>query len=119
MSCFFEMSGRTVWNPANEVARLYVEQAAALARVLGVASGVGEIVNDECELDEEVFQGFVAKLLEHPRAGHPVFRELTEGFLATSLVLVERGGLELRATGFDEDGWRVRTARLSREMPRD
>ncbi|WP_405646462.1 DUF6086 family protein [Streptomyces sp. NBC_00019] len=53
--------------------------------------------NDECKIDPAVFGAFVDALLErHDRTRHAVVDALSEGFVATVLVLAGRARIEVR-----------------------
>lgn len=71
MSVFFIASdGRDVWNPASEAARVFLEQATMMARILGIDSGLGPLVSDEVVIDEARFakfgSAFAKRMLEYP-----------------------------------------------------
>ncbi|TQF05490.1 hypothetical protein E6W39_28725 [Kitasatospora acidiphila] len=77
-------------------ARLFIAEAEAVASVLGLASGVGEIISDECELELPLFEAFVAELVRrHGQSNHPILRSLIVSVAATGSVLVERAGGQL------------------------
>ncbi|MFF4298493.1 DUF6086 family protein [Streptomyces vinaceus] len=51
---------------------------------------------DECQIDPLMFKAFVDALLAwHRRTSHAVMAALSEGFVATVLVLAERAGIEV------------------------
>nr|WP_269461024.1 DUF6086 family protein [Actinoplanes derwentensis] len=99
MSQFFEdAAGVTLWNPANRVAGLFMRTTEAVGGLVSLPSGVGAMVSDECVIDVDVFVVFVEALVrEYRSSGHPVFRSLLEGWLATAVVMVWRAGRELPA----------------------
>ncbi|MEU6235633.1 DUF6086 family protein [Kitasatospora sp. NPDC047058] len=93
MSCTFQVRDEVVWDPSNTVARLFKGEAEAVASAFGLVSGVGDIIEDECEIDLPVLEEFLAELVrQYHRATHPILRSLTVGFIATASVLVERAG---------------------------
>ncbi|MCX4748852.1 DUF6086 family protein [Kitasatospora sp. NBC_01287] len=120
MSCTFQVQDEVVWDASNTVARLYTAQVEAVAGTLGLASGIGEIVEDECEIDPPTLEGFLGELLrQYHRATHPILRSLTVGVIATSLVLLDRVGGRLPATDPDQLGaWTQLRDEHARSMPR-
>ncbi|WP_433349664.1 DUF6086 family protein [Micromonospora sp. CA-111912] len=96
MSYYFTVSGDDVWDPALRIGRLFVSLADGAADVLGVPSGLAPSDSDTCDVDPLVFPRFVSALVEcYSESRHPVRRELIRGILSTSLVILERGGLEM------------------------
>lgn len=93
MSVLFEVGDETVWNPSNGAARLFHGQVAVFEAELGVPSGIGPLENDACRIDPAVLGVFAEALVgRHGYTGHSVIRALSEGFVATVLVLAERAG---------------------------
>ncbi|MFJ8914201.1 DUF6086 family protein [Amycolatopsis sp. NPDC102389] len=138
MSQYFQVGDRVLWNPSNGVSQLFLRSAEALAPVVDLPTGIGAMVSDECEIDMKVFEVFVNALVQRYRQStHPILRSLMEGFVATALVMVERGrgsvpaldaepGPDVRdiSLGHDGIGARARPERLaelcadhSRAMP--
>ncbi|MEV4921324.1 DUF6086 family protein [Streptomyces roseoverticillatus] len=97
MSQIFEVAGNVLWHPSNGPARLFLRQVPVFEAEVKGPSGVGPMVNDECQIDPAAFRNFVDALLRWYRATHhPVMTAMAEGFICTALVLAERAGLELR-----------------------
>lgn len=97
MSQYFDVGDETLWNPSNGAARLFLRHVRLYEEELGVPSGFGPMENDECEIDPAVFEAYVDALLElHDRTRHAVIDALSEGFVATVLVLAGRAGIEVR-----------------------
>lgn len=93
MSQYFQVGDQVLWNPSNGVARLFMRSAEALAPETGLPTGLGPMENDECQVDLTAFAAFVGALVErYERSNHRILHSLMEGFIATALVLVERGG---------------------------
>jgi hypothetical protein len=96
VSQYFKVGGTTVWNPSNGVGRLFVRSAEALAPVVDLPTGIrlghpGD--PDEWVIDMPDFEAFADALVDrYQRSTHLILRSLMEGFIATALVLVERGG---------------------------
>ncbi|WP_435225214.1 DUF6086 family protein [Streptomyces sp. Tue6028] len=96
MSQYFKLDGRTLWNPSNGAARLFLRQVAVFEAELGLPSGIGPMEADESRIDPVAFQMFVAALLaQHRRTSHGVMIALSEGFVATVLALAERAHVEI------------------------
>ncbi|MES5819543.1 DUF6086 family protein [Streptomyces sp. RG80] len=97
MSQYFDVGDETLWNPSNGAARLFLRHVRLYEEELGVPSGFGPMENDECAIDPAAFETYVDALLElHDRTRHAIVDALSEGFVATVLVLAERAGVEVR-----------------------
>lgn len=97
MSQYFDIGDESLWNPSNGAARLFLRYVRLYEEELGVPSGFGPMENDECEIDPAVFGTYVDALLElHDHTRHRIIDALSEGFIATVLVLAERAGIEVR-----------------------
>lgn len=140
MSQYFDLGERTLWNPSNGAAGLFLRQVSVFEAELGLPSGIGQMSNDECQIDPAALKTFVQALLEqHLRTSHAITVALSEGFVATMLVLTERAAIELTwpavspatyansndvqvpSGAWDTAGARARPARLqaeSRELSR-
>jgi uncharacterized protein DUF6086 len=93
MSRYFQVGDQVLWNPSNGVAELFVSTANALASAVGVPTGIGLMEADEYQLDLDAFGAFVDALVgRYVASRHPILRSLLEGFTATALVIVKRGG---------------------------
>ncbi len=93
MSYIFEVGDTTVWSPGLRVGALYTRMAECLAEWVGVSSGLSKMANDYYIVDAERFAAFIQALLTDPSSGHPIFNELTRGFIATSMVMLNRAGV--------------------------
>ncbi|SCF30063.1 DUF6086 family protein [Micromonospora chokoriensis] len=112
MSYYFTVSGDDVWDPALRIGHLFVSLADGAAVVLGIPSGLAPSDDDTCEVDPQVFPRFVGALFEcYSESRHPVRRDLIRGILLTSLVLLDRGGLEV-PPGFRGERELVEAVRL-------
>ncbi|WP_234042193.1 DUF6086 family protein [Streptomyces marianii] len=97
MSQYYDMGDQTLWNPSNGASRLFMSQVSVYQAELGLPSGIGPVQGDECQIDPLVFKAFVDALLAwHRRTSHAVTAALSEGFVATVLVLAERAGIEVK-----------------------
>lgn len=84
-----------------------MSQVSVYQAELGLPSGTGPMQADECQIDPLVFKRFVdALLVWHRRTSHAVMAALSEGFVATVLVLAERADIEVNwlPAGSTEDG---------------
>ncbi|WP_030898999.1 DUF6086 family protein [Streptomyces sp. NRRL F-5126] len=96
MSQYYDVGDQTLWNPSNSASRLFMTQVTAHQAEVGLPSGIGPMEADECQIDPVVFAAFVNALLAwHGRTGHAVMVALSEGFVATTLVLAERANIEV------------------------
>ncbi|WP_330261031.1 DUF6086 family protein [Streptomyces sp. NBC_00539] len=107
MSQYYDMGDQTLWNPSTGASRLFMSQVSVYQAELGLPSGIGPMQADECQIDPFVFKTFVDALIAWPRrTSHAVMTALSEGFVATVLVLAERAGVEVNwlPTGSGEGG---------------
>ncbi|MGW7363705.1 DUF6086 family protein [Streptomyces sp. NPDC054841] len=137
MSQYFDMGDETLWNPSNGASRLFLRHVAVFEEELGLPSGIGPMVADECQVDPAAFEIFVNALLaEHRRTRHRVMLALSDGFVATMVVLAERARVNVRWTppdtapgeglrdvqvpmaNWDEAAWADRLRRKARELDR-
>jgi hypothetical protein len=96
VSQYFVVGDETLWNPANGVSRMFRRQVEVFEAEWELASGIGPMENDECQISPTTFEAFVNALLtRHLRTSHPIMLALSEGFTATTLVLAERAGITL------------------------
>ncbi|MFE0173288.1 DUF6086 family protein [Streptomyces sp. NPDC059002] len=135
MSQYYDMGDQTLWNPSNGVSRLFSGQVALYEAELALPSGIGPMEADECQIDPTVFKGFVDALLAwHRRTSHAVVIALSEGFVATVLVLAERAGIavawkptdlaardelrDVRAPDPGQEQWAAALRQKARELDR-
>ncbi|MEU2792333.1 DUF6086 family protein [Streptomyces sp. NPDC007100] len=107
MSQYYDMGDQTLWNPSNGASRLFMSQVSIYQAELGLPSGIGPMQADECQIDPVAFKAFVDALLAwHRRTSHAVVAALSQGFVATVLVLAERAGIEVnwQPAGYAEGG---------------
>ena len=94
MSQYYGLGEVTLWNPSNGASRLFLRQAALFEEEMGRSSGIGPMRDDEAQISLEVFEAFVHELLAwRRRTHHAVVSALSDGFLATVLVLADRAGI--------------------------
>ncbi|WP_033355540.1 DUF6086 family protein [Kitasatospora aureofaciens] len=100
MSQYFSLGDVTLWNPSNGVSALFLRQTAGFEEVLGLPSGIGPMEEDEAEVAPDSLAVFVGALLAwRDGSNHAVLEALSDGFIATMLVLAERAGAEVRWPG--------------------
>ncbi|WP_327306194.1 DUF6086 family protein [Streptomyces sp. NBC_01298] len=100
MSQYYDLGDETLWNPSNGAARLFHRQVAVFEAELGLPSGIGPMENDECQIDPAVLGVFTeALVVRHGQTGHAIIRALSEGFVATVLVLADRAGVDVHRPG--------------------
>ncbi|WP_432069145.1 DUF6086 family protein [Streptomyces sp. AA1529] len=96
MSQYFDIGDETLWNPSNGVSRMFQRQVGVFEAELELPSGIGPMVNDECQISPDTFEIFVSALLaQHRKTHHTIRHALCEGFTATVLVLAERAGIKV------------------------
>ncbi|WP_405918142.1 DUF6086 family protein [Streptomyces sp. NBC_00728] len=107
MSQYYAMGDETLRNPSNWASRLFMSQVSVYQAELGLPSGIGPMRADECRIDPHEFKAFVDALLAwHRGTSHAVMAALSEGFVATVLVLADRAGIEVnwQPARFADDG---------------
>ncbi|GAB3885879.1 hypothetical protein GCM10029964_049260 [Kibdelosporangium lantanae] len=98
MSQYFEVGEETLWNPSNGPGILFARTARAMESIAGVPCGIGVgrwgPGDPDCHsIDLPVFTAFTDALVRRYRtSNHVILRSLLEGFLATAIVMVRRGG---------------------------
>jgi hypothetical protein len=115
-----DMPGRGIWCPPADVARAFTGSARMCADVHGVDSGVGEVVEGACFIDFAEFTQLSALAVHRfSTSGQGVLRSLTLGFIATSLVLIDRSGHPAPAMpGPDQErAWTALRDQHARVMP--
>ena len=94
VSQYYELGEVTLWNPSNGASRLFLRQAELFEEEVGQSSGIGPMQNDQAQISPEEFEAFVHALLAwRRRTHHAVVAALSDGFLATVLVLADRAGI--------------------------
>jgi hypothetical protein len=100
VSQYYELGGVTLWNPSNGVSRLFLRQVALFEDEVGVSSGIGPMVGDEAQISAEPFEAFVAAVLAwRGQSNHAVLAALSDGLIATLVVLTDRAGVAVRWPG--------------------
>jgi hypothetical protein len=102
MSQYYRAGDIVLWNPSSGVSRVFLGQVRLFEDELSLASGVGPMKADECQVEVEHFSTFAQALLTYCSASnHQVLRALTDGFVITVLALAERAGAEVRPSRID------------------
>jgi hypothetical protein len=110
-----------LWRAGDRVAGLFLGHAALLADFLGVPSGLGNVINAECRVDDSLLDAFcVVSLAEYGATAQGIQRTLTVGFIATALVLLGRAGHPVPACVAPEQqaAWAALRDQHSAVMPR-
>ena len=94
VSQYYEVGGVTLWNPSNGASRLFLRQVAVFEEEVELFSRIGPMQADEAEVSPSFFEAFVGAILAwRGRTGHAVIQALSDGFIATCLVLADRAGV--------------------------
>lgn len=100
MSQYYHLDDVTLWNPSQGVSGVFIAQVRLFEAQIGVDSGIGPMEADESPISLELFEEFVSALLAwRVRTNHAIVVALSDGFIATCLVLAERAGARLRWPG--------------------
>jgi hypothetical protein len=93
MSISFDLGDEVLWWPSNFPAHLFKGHAESIAGALKMPSGLGDIIEDECEVDLPAFETLVAAAMHrYEETTHPIVRALISSFIPTAQVLIERAG---------------------------
>lgn len=112
MSYVFEADDTTVWSPSLRIGTMFVAIADGLGGMVERPTGLTAMASDYIVIDPAEFGAFVRALIEDPAAQHPVFTQLTQGFLAISAVLLERASRPVASERLTE-----LTASMAASMP--
>ncbi|TCJ97346.1 DUF6086 family protein [Nocardia alba] len=105
MSQYYELNGITLWNPSNGASRLFSSHVRFFEGELGISSGIGRMESDVCEVDPVVLEMFLSTVLAwRRRTGHAVVQALSDGFLATLLVIARRAGITMSLSAVVDHG---------------
>ncbi|WP_344047780.1 DUF6086 family protein [Streptomyces thermoalcalitolerans] len=117
---YFQVADEVLWNPSNSVATVFLGQAAVLSRFVGLGSGLGDIVEDECQVDPREFVAFTNELVKtYQETNNMAPMALLKGFASVALVLADRIGAEGVSMDPEYAGmWRAERERQARSMPR-
>lgn len=120
MSMAFHDGDDVLWSPSNQVGRLFKGQAEVIASVFDIPSGLGDIIEDECDIDPVLFGKFLSQLVrQHDTTAHPILKSLIVGFIGPALVLADRAGLSLPDLPPDRlDAWATLRQEQARSMSR-
>ncbi|MFJ4871267.1 DUF6086 family protein [Streptomyces sp. NPDC088757] len=119
VSCFFRVDDQDVWNPSNSVARIFLSTARGISEEFTLPSGLGKIINDECEVNGDEFSAFATELLvRYERSNNKPLKELLEGVIAISLVMLDRAGRDVGTIVELDDAWLLKREGFARSMPR-
>ncbi|MFI6490641.1 DUF6086 family protein [Streptomyces sp. NPDC050564] len=106
--------------PRTEVAHAFVRTAEVFSGVFGVDSGIGLPADGVCVIDFRDFGALSAAAVDRfSTSDQGILRSLSLGFIATSLVLIDRAGHPLPAMPghAQELAWRTQRDQHARAMP--
>jgi uncharacterized protein DUF6086 len=95
VSYIFEFQDDVIWSPAMRVGRLLVGFANSLAATVPAPHGLSASAADHYYVDDRQFHRFVEVVDLEYGSGHPSADGLLRGFRLTSLVLLERMGIDV------------------------
>ncbi len=110
-----------LWRAGDGVAQLFRWQAQAVAKHLGIRSGLGDVRDGECTVDPDEFTVFCASAIgRYGASDEGVERALTVAFIATALVLLDRTGAPVPSAGTPEQdaAWTALREQHAALMPR-
>lgn len=88
MSQYYMADGVVVWNPSSGASRLFLGQVRLVEAEFHLASGIGLMESDECDIDVAVFDVFARTLAREPTLRmHQPIRALADGVVVTLLAL--------------------------------
>jgi len=114
------MPGRDIWCPSADVAHAFVGAAQVFSGVLGVGSGISDPVDGVCVIDFQDFGALTSAAVHRFGTSHQgILRSLLLGFIATSLVLIDRAGYRApeMAGPAQEQAWTALRDTHARAMP--
>ena len=117
MSYIFDINDETVWSPSLKVGRLYVETAEAMGRSIEVSTGLIAEAEDMYELHVQQFPAFIFELGFGATSKHEVYHSMVRGFVAVSLVMMERGAIGEDVSGM-AGPYSAEMAVMRNSMPR-
>ncbi|MET7390218.1 DUF6086 family protein [Streptomyces sp. NPDC005529] len=88
-----DLPGRDIWHPDADVAHAFVGTTEVFSGVLGLRSGIALPADGVCVIEFLEFRSLsVAAVNRFSTSGQGILRSLSLGFIATSLVLIDRAG---------------------------
>ena len=118
MSYIFDVGEDTVWSPSLRIGRLYVALTNCVAGEGGGGTGLDAIADDMYQIDLPAFEAVVkAAYDDFFSTDHPIHRELLRGWLAVSVVLLERAGTPIEARTEEQKSFLLEAQDYARSMP--
>ncbi len=91
MSIIIEHNGEEVWSPSLRVGHLFIEQLAAIERLVGRKSGVEPTLPDMWEIEATSFHGFILTVFDYlGRSNNGPLYALVGGCLEVAIALDAR-----------------------------
>ncbi|WP_149261559.1 DUF6086 family protein [Actinomadura sp. K4S16] len=118
MGYIFDVDDETVWSPSLRVGQLYVNLAEAIARTLEISTGLEAVAEDMYDIDTSVFGDFTRALVQDFfSTRHVVAQEMLRGVLLASLVMLQRGGVEITPEGEEQKSFWSALPEFAQRMP--
>lgn len=118
MGYIFDIDDETVWSPSLRVGQLYVDLAEAAARTLELPTGLEAVAEDMYDINASVFSDFTRALVkEFFSSRHVVAQEMLRGVLLASLVMLQRGGVEISPDGEEQKSFWSTLPEFAQRMP--
>ncbi|WP_439378093.1 DUF6086 family protein [Amycolatopsis lexingtonensis] len=98
MSYVFDVDGEVVWSPSLRIGKLFVSTAETLAGNAGIGladAGLTMMASDYYYVNPTALAAFVRSSLAGPVVANSVYAALARGFLVTSLVVLDRCGIDM------------------------
>ncbi|MGI5207881.1 DUF6086 family protein [Spirillospora sp. CA-108201] len=118
MGYIFDIDDETVWSPSLRVGQLYVNLAEAAAHTLELPTGLEAVAEDMCDINASVFSDFTRALVkEFFSSHHAVAQEMLRGVLFASLIMLQRGGIEITPHGEEQKSLWLTLPEFAQRMP--
>jgi hypothetical protein len=118
VSYIFDIDDETVWSPSLRVGQLYVNLAEAVARTLGLPTGLEAVAEDMYDINTSDFSDFTRAIVRNFfSTQHAIAREMLRGVLLASLVMLQRGGVEITPDGEEHEAFWSALPEFAQRMP--
>lgn len=118
MGYIFDIDDETVWSPSLRVGQLYVNLVEAIARTLELPTGLVAVAEDMYDINTSVFSDFTRALVkDFFSAHHVVVQEMLRGVLLASLIMLQRGGVEITPDSDEQKSFWSALPEFAQRMP--
>ena len=120
MSYTFDIGDRTIWGPANSVARIFLGAVKVLSEEYGVPSGFGDDLMGMVEVTPDEFAVFVQRVVsERAQSLHLYKSMMLDGTLPILVTLADRGRVGIAGRSPEENAYleEVRARKLPMLAP--